>query len=248
MKASYSKFRSQQGFTLFEVMLTMTILLSLTSAAVMAIRNSLDIRERIGEKTLVSHRLNVVMQKLVRDLEHTYIISTLAVWSNPVSRATKTIFETENDGTLRLTTMSRTPVMANAHRSDQVMVVYQLRDDKDHPGFKVLYRGESANAPEDLEEDLPMEKLATGVAKFEITPWSGQKWDDGKWSTNKSEHRNMLPRMVKINLEIIDIDPEYAFEKAAEELPRTQMSTVVYLQRSWGLKEYKEFSGSLKWL
>ncbi len=247
-KISSLETQKTAGFTLLEVILTMGILLTLTAGASMAIRQSLDIRAAVGERTVVSHKLNIVLQKITQDIQHAFIVSTLNDWSNPVGRSTKTLFETKNDGSFRLTTMSRRPIIANAHESDQTFVVYELKENRDMPGWKNLYRGEAKHIPENFNEEVRTELLATGVTKFEITPWTGQSWlMDSRWASDKSDQRNMLPRLVRINVSIIEMDKEDAAGKDAETLPTSQLSTIVYVPRSWGLKEYKGYSGTLKW-
>lgn len=236
------------GFTLLEVIMTITIILTLTIAATTTIRNSIDLRQALAHQINVSHGINMVMQTIVNDLEQVYIISTKRQELNPGTRSTGSIFKRDNDGSLRMTTQSHRPKKFNAPESDQTLVVYELRDDRDHSGRKNLYRGESKVLPEDLKEDVPMVLLAEGVKKFEVIPWNGQKWDEGRWDTNRSDHRNMLPKMVRVHIEMLELDHELEEDRRnAEDIPTSRMTTVVHIPNAWGLKEYKPYSGSLKW-
>lgn len=229
--------------------MTISILLTLTIAATSTIRNSIDLRIGLSQQVKVSHGINVVMQRVVTDLEQVFLVSTKRQEYNPGTRATKTIFQLDSSGRLMMTTMSHAPVQAGSPESDQTLVVYELRDDRDMPGMKNLYRGETKVIPRRFQDDVPMVLLAKGVQKFAILPWTGAKWSDARWNTNKSEHRNKLPRMVKIELQLLELDELAGAEtRSIENIPLARLATVVYLPKSWGFQEYKPYSGSLKWL
>lgn len=245
-----SKLQKESGFTLLEVIMTITILLTLTIAATSAIRSSINLRQGLAHQMTVSHGINAVMQKVVHDMEGAFIISNQRQEYNPTTRRTKTIFNRERGGIVRLTTTSHQPVNAGSPESDQTFVVYQLQDDKDFPGRKNLLRGESKVIPTNFNEDIPMVILAKGVKTFEVSPWAGSRWSKDNWHSRKREHRNMLPKMVKVHIEMYELDEEGGAEtRELDEIPVASATTVVYLPRSWGLKEYKpHHKGELKWL
>lgn len=238
---------SESGLTLIEMILTMTILISLSIGSVMVIRNSLNLRDSLSSRNKLSHKLNTIMQKISYDLEHAYILSTKDAKTRPLKRSTKTIFERNNDGSIRFTTTSHRASKANAPESDQTLVAYELRKDKENSGRMDLYRGETKVIPKRLKDDVPMQLLAKGVHKFEVIPWDGTKFDDGRWSSDRSDHRNQLPRLVKVHIEVLEIDDDIGDERAVEEIATSALTSVIYLQKSWGLDEHKEYSGGIKW-
>lgn len=236
-----------QGFTLIEVILSLVILVSLSMGAVNVIQNTLNLKTSLADEVKVTQNINNAMVRVVHDLQHTFIIHTRRIEYNSAGRATKSIFHS-NDKTLQLTSMVRRPMMKDSGESDQTFIVYELRDDKDNPGRKDLYRGESKVIPKDLEQEIPMVILAKGVKEFSIMPWTGDRWHKTRWHSNRSDFRNTLPGMVRVSLEVISVDPEDQGDKSADELATRVMSTIVYMPRSWGLKQHKEFNnGSLKW-
>ena len=237
---------SEEGFSLLEVILTIVILLSLTIAATNAITTSIDIRKGLSDRVRVTHELQGVFSRVVSDVTHIFIFDTRRQEYNPTVRATKTLFQKERDRRIAFTTMNHKPLNANSPESDQTFVVYELRANKDNSAFQDLYRGASKVIPQDFKDDIPMQHIASRVKRFDVIPWTGEKWDEGNWDTNRSDHRNMLPRMIKIILEVYEIAEEQEFVSESQR-PTSLLSTVVYLPRSLGLKEYKPYSGSLKW-
>ena len=243
--------KNQSGFTLLEVIMTITILLTLTIAATTAIRNSIDIRQGLSSQVTISHSINAVMQRVVADLEEVFIISTKRTEYNPAFRKTKTIFRLESNGTLSMTTMSKRPTKANAPESDQTYVVYELKESSEQSGRYELYRGETKVIPQNFREKIPMVLLSENVKVFEVEVYTGSKWSADRWDTTKNEHRNMLPRMVKVHIEMFEIDEEAGpLDVGVEDMPTSGLTSVVYLPKSWGLKEYKPGSPGeiLKWL
>ncbi len=236
-----------KGFTLIEVILSIVLLVTLSLAALDVIRNTLNIKSSLGESVAVHQQVNTVMSKISMDLEHTFIIHTRKEGYNATERSTKTIFDRRTDGSLRMTTMVRHPRVKDAHESDQTLVVYELKSDEDRSGQKILWRGESKVIPEDLGADIPMVILMNGVKDFKVSLWDGNRWLDSRWNTNRSEFRNKLPHMVRVELEVFSIPPENQEGKDASELPTTKSVTLVHLPRAWGLKEHRPYSGSLKW-
>lgn len=248
-----SSFHPQAGFTLLEVIMSISILLSLSVAATQMIKTSIHMREAIGESSQVNHRSAIVMQRVVADLQHAFIISTLRPEYNFGGRATKATFKvkrTSGDNTeLALTTMTHDPVLANSHQSDQTYVLYRLEEDKENRDVMNLYRGETKVLPSSFSEDPPLTLLARNIKSFKVYPWTGETWEKDRWDTDRSEWRNMLPQMVMVEVEAYeeDIHPESGRVDAGRDKPTIRMNTIVYLPQSYGMKEPKERSKTLKW-
>ena len=103
---------------------------------------------------------------------------------------------------LRFTTMSHEPIVANSHQSDQTYVIYKIEKDFD-TNMLALYRGETKVIPEKLDDDAPFELLAKHVKAIRVWGWNGDGWKE-RWDTRKSEFKHMLPKMVKLEVEVFD--------------------------------------------
>ncbi len=106
--------KDQSAFTLFEVILSIGILLSLSVASTNMIRGAIDMKGALAQRAGITHRLSVVMQKVVNDLQHVFIISTLKTEFNYGGRTTKALFRITPDGDnhkLAMTTMSHRPMI-----------------------------------------------------------------------------------------------------------------------------------------
>ncbi|MBF0442024.1 MAG: prepilin-type N-terminal cleavage/methylation domain-containing protein [Oligoflexales bacterium] len=240
----------QRGFTLLEVVFTIGILLSISIAATNLIRGSLTMKSALSQRALVNHRLSTAMQRVVNDLTHMFIVNSMRQEYNYVERATKTIFKIDQNGEnteLAFTTMTHVPKMANANESDQTYVVYQLKEDEKNRKRTNLYRGETKILPEDFKDEIPMKLLAENIKTFKVMPWNGEKWSQDRWNTSRSDFRNMLPHMVKIEITAWDEDmePDETTDKMEDIL--TKIATVVYLPQTIGQKEMKEPPKTLNW-
>lgn len=240
--------QNERGFTLLEVILALSILLTLSVATTGLLRGTIEMRGTLSQQAETTHRLSMVMQKVTQDLEHAFIISTLRQEYNYVGRATKTVFRISLKGDnseLALTTMTRQPRMANAGESDQTYVVYRIEEDRDAPGHYNLLRGESKVLPDSFKDDPPMEILAKDIKAFRVIPWNGDRWEKDQWDTDRSDWRNTLPQMVKVEIEAVDEDP--AGQDNMEKALTAQVGTVVYLAQAFGMKEIKERSRTIKY-
>lgn len=243
---------SNRGFTLLEVIIALSILLTIGVASTTMLRNSINMRQAISEKAKVAHRVNLAMQKVTYDLQHAYIISTLRTEFNIGGRATKTVFRVKrtlgDSSELSLTTMTHKPFSANSFESDETYVVYRLQEDKNQKDLYNLWRGETKVLPDSFSEDIPMQVLAKNIKTFKVWPWNGDSWEKDRWDTDRSDWRNKLPSMVLVEIEAYDDDPQEdeRIDNSADR-PVVKTSTIVAIPRSYGTKEPKEGSKTIRW-
>jgi hypothetical protein len=124
-------------------------------------------------------------------------------------------------------------------------VVYRIEKDKDNQRPH-LYRGETAVIPSNFEDDVPMVILAKNIKAIRIRPWTGEKWED-EWNTGRSDWRDTLPRMVKVEVDAYVNELEDETSQYAEGDPITTLRTVVTIPRAMDMKEIKDRSKTLKW-
>jgi len=252
-KTSPSITKSQAGFSLIEVVITVAILMTLTIAVAVMMRNGFDVRQGLSDRARVLHRLTVGMEKIGNDLQHTIYVSTRDGDRNGIDRTVKTLFKVEKSGVngdkLSLTTMTHQPILANSYESDLTMVVYALKDSKTAPGRQDLYRAETPVIPLDIKEEPSMRVLAAGVKSFTVECWNGDRWSKDGWDTSRSETRGLIPRLVKITIEAYVQD---RFEGDSQDPTQAdqlteKINSVIYLTRAIEFAEIKERDKNIKW-
>lgn len=245
--------RSSRGFSLIEVVITIAIMMSLTIAVASMLKSGFEVKEGLSQKSKVVHRLQVAMDRIARDLEHAFLISTVKDQNkNPLQRRTKTLFKIDRSGgtdRLLLTTKTHRPLLAGANEADLTFVVYQLKDAQDAAGRKHLYRAESPVIPEDFKDEPTPHILARHFKSVSFEAWDGEKWLKDGWDTGRSDTRNRLPKMVRITLEAYTHDRIDGDAQDANELDsQTEMiSSVIYLSEAVAHQDLKQPSKSLRW-
>ncbi len=244
------KFSSQSGFTLLEVILSVSILVVMAIGASTLLRASFDMKFALSQNAQVTQSLSRVMQRLSKDIEHTYVINSRDETRFSIDRYGKTIFryQTSDGGKLSLTTMSHIPVRKNAKESDLTYVVYELRKSEEYPGRTHLFRGEANFVSDDFNIDPPMELLARNIKTMNFEFWDGDRWLKDRWDSSEGEMRDKIPHMVRIKLEAWDDDPAEGRGGVGEENDSTDaLQTIVYLSRASDFSEVKQGAANIKW-
>lgn len=241
--------KANSGMTIIEVIFAIVLLLILVTTAASMIRNGIDLKMAISDQAKATHKLTIAMQKLTDDLQHAYVLNRKRVELFYASRMTKALFSLETRGgsaRLSFTTKSHRPLRANAKESDMNFVIYELERDKDSE-FLSLYRGESKVLPVNFEEKLQMHLLAKHVKTFRVSAWDGSRWKED-WNSDKAEHRDLIPRMLKVELEIYETPAvEEVVGAEMNDLPTQFLQTIIYTQGSRGIKQAKQPSKRIKY-
>jgi hypothetical protein len=228
-----SKFASaESGLTLLEIIFSVTLMLIMTMATAGVLRNGLDMRIELSARSKV-------LQRVADDLQHAFIVPSQQVF---IRRAEiKTMFRVkawDNSTELRLTTMNHVPRVAGNNESDQTFVIYRIEKDT-QTNRPNLYRGEATTIPESLEAELPMPILARNIKAIRIAPWNGEDFRE-EWDSTRSDWRDTLPRMVRVEVEAYAYDPDDPNTPISETEPTVTMRTIVFIPRAVVMKEPKD--------
>lgn len=250
--------RLDSGFTIIEIVISISILLSLTVGVVVMLRSSIDVRQGLSNQTKTVRQMNFAMEMLSRDMEHAFVLSSTDQIRMAVERNFKTIFRVEPDGDsdkVSLTTMSNRPMLANENQGDQVYVVYELRDAEGRPGERDLFRGVVGIGAADFKEDPPANPILTNVKSFKVISWRGDDWLRDRWDSTRGDTRNKLPKMARIELSaFVDtsgtpfgVESGTSTNSNPESLPTFDAKTIVVPVFSSGMPELKQPIGSIRW-
>jgi hypothetical protein len=247
---SQNKDLRESGMTLLEILISIALLLVMTVATSSLLRNGIDMRMELSQRSKVNHRLAVIMQHITNDLQHAFLLNLkrMEYLDYITTRSTKSLFMVkpwDNNSELSLTTLTHKPMIASAHESDQTFVVYRIEKDKDNQRPHLM-RGETRLIPSNFEEDVPMVVLSRNIKALRIKPWNGTKWDD-EWNTTKSDWRDALPRMVQVEVDAYSNELENDTDQYGENDQVTTLRTVVDIPRAIEMKEVKDPTKTLKW-
>lgn len=241
----------QSGYTLLEIIISISILLMMTFAVSSLMRSNIDMRFALAERAAVTHRSSLAMQKIVQDVQHSFIISSRDQIRNPGTRKNNGLFKVEVGSIgdqLWLTTMAKLPLVANNHESDTTLVVYKIEEDPEAIGRRRLMRGEAKRIPDDLREEIPLQLLASNIKSLRIWGWRGDDWSKETWDTTRSDWRNKMPYMVTVEIEAYETDPLLASQsKDSNEEPTAKVRTVVFLPLATGFEELRQQATTIRW-
>jgi prepilin-type N-terminal cleavage/methylation domain-containing protein len=243
----------ERGFSLLEVMITMSILLGLVIGVAAMMRSSVDLKMALAREARITHRLTLAMTRVTWDIEHAFVVGLNDTARGGSDRNFKTIFKIDKSGETDKLFMTITGNISGAPGSpegDTAYVVYEVRDAQDSPGRKHLFRGVSTATRDDLKEDPPMRILVRNIKTFKLLPWRGDDWSSDRWDSGRGEWRDRMPTMVRVEIETWNEDDEIPRENALSGNGSDNVvgvRTVVVIQQARGMKELKQPSNTVKW-
>jgi len=222
-------------------------------------RSSIDVRQGLSMQSRSVRQLNYALEMVSRDIEHAFVLSSTDQIRMPIERNFKTIFRVDPAGDsdkLSLTTMANQPVVANLMEGDQGYVVYELKDAEGRPGEKDLHRATTNIATANFREDPPSNMILQNVKSFKVIAWRGDDWLRDRWDSTRSDTRNKLPKMVRIEIAAF-VDTagtpfgipvgQGASGDAAQKAATFEVKTIVVPALSSGMAEIKQPVSSIRW-
>lgn len=194
---------NEKGMTLLEIVVSVSIVAVMATLVYGSARRQMEARELA---TRIEERYSMVRNTLSRITREV----SMAFLSNHISsdKRTQTIFKGVNESPInRLTfsSFSHQRLRANVHESDQNVITYYGKQDKENPSLMNIMRYEKKIIDDKPEEYGEGEVLARGVVGLKFRYYDDEKkeWVDS-WDTMGIERGNKLPRYVEITLTILD--------------------------------------------
>ncbi len=241
-------YKKDAGFTLIEVVITISILAGMVLIISQMLRGSFDMRQSLSQKNQVTGRINRAMLQMNHDLTHVFIIDDrMPLRSDQIHK--RTLFRVEKSlgmSTLSFTYMGHRAHNQNAAESNLSYVVYQIQPSKKIPGRSHLFRGEYPRVPESFKEKPPMEPFVEYIKSMSIEMWDGEKWQKDGWDSTRSDTNNRLPHMVRITLQAWNQEPVEGVTPDESQESLTQYSTIVYVVGAISFNELKQRTSSFE--
>jgi len=199
--------RRQEGITLIELMIAITILTMVATlvwgAFSQTARNKAHVEADLGRM----QEVRISLDRMTRELGQAYV--SAQVNANTALQTTKTAFVGVDHGErdrVDFTSFSHRRLRRDAHESDQCELSYFLADDPENSGQRVLARREQNRIDDDPRRGGHVQIMAHDVVGLELEyldPISGEwlrSWD----TTQAAQQPNRLPSQVKILLTVRD--------------------------------------------
>jgi hypothetical protein len=211
----------------------MTIVISFTTL----LRSSIEIRTGLGDNAHATFKSNLLLKRLVDDLEHAFVIPKSDTVRTRDFKA-RTLFKIEKGSEsdrLVFTYMAHKVLVEDAKESNISLVAYELLDSKVMAGRKDLYRGEFPRVPEDLQEAPPMEKFIEDVSGLTVEFWTGDGWSSDRWDSGSGDGRDSMPQLLRVTSTVWI---EKAIEGASEAV--VEFKTMAFLPYGLDMKMLKQ--------
>jgi general secretion pathway protein J len=194
---------NRKGMTLLEIIVSVSIVVVMASLVYGSARRQMEARDLANRIEERSSMVRIAMSRMAREI-------SMAFLSNHISldKRTQTIFKGVNESPInRLTfsSFSHQRLKSDVHESDQNVITYYGKQDKENTSLMNLMRYEKRIIDDKPEEYGEGEVLARGIVGLRFRYYDEEKkeWVDS-WDTMGIERGNKLPRYVEITLTIMD--------------------------------------------
>lgn len=200
---------AQRGFTLIEVLISLTIMALMMTIAWSTTASSVQTKKFFENYEQRNHEVRIALARMVEDISGAYISSNQAADLNEP----RTIFLGKSSGSveeLRFSSFAHRILWADANESEQTMIYYFGDGDPEERGQTNLYRRESRRLSSEGWEEVPAEVdvLVRDVTRveFEYFDPKDDEWKDG-WDTSGADaQKSRMPERVRIKITIEDGD------------------------------------------
>ena len=196
---------NESGMTLLEILVSMTIMISMLVIAWSTFSGGLLMKRRsetINDRFL---EIRVAMGRMVDDLSSSYISAN----EDQTLQERRTLFIGKGGGDvseLRFTSMAHRVLWADANESEQTLIYYYAESDTEESGKTNLLRRESRRVSNEQWEQEPaeIEVLLRDIQKveFEFYDWREKDWRSDWDSTAADGQRGKLPSRVRLTIEL----------------------------------------------
>ncbi len=196
---------TQSGMTLLEILVSMTIMISMLVIAWSTFSGGLLLKRRSEVANDRFLEIRVAMGRIVDDMSSAYISAN----EDQSLQERRTLFIGKSGGDvdeLRFTSMAHRVLWADANESEQTLIYYYSENDTEDSSKTNLLRRESRRVSNDQWEREPaeIEVLLRDIqkVKFEYYDWRAKDWRESWDSTKVDGQRGKVPSRVRITIEL----------------------------------------------
>ncbi len=197
-----------KGFTLLEVLISVTITAIVMGAIYGAYTSNLDAIQSARRSGLVNQTARIILDRMCRDFESAFITAPPASGSEVTPRTGLLGEDREIDGRpadgVDFTSLSHLPLRKIDLHTDFCEIGYHLEEDEKE-GDLIIYRRDQAIPDQDLSGGGLITELSGMVGGLDISYQDREGEDFDTWDTFEGYHKDVLPSLVRIVLTIKDL-------------------------------------------
>ena len=213
---------NRRGFTLIEVMISVAIIAGMGLIIQGTLRGALGAKNRVERKNELLRGVQVGISKMTGDLGCAFL-------ANASLKGTETAYETGMKGGedhLDFSTLGHFHYVENATDTDQVTVGYSLKKEGE---YSSLYRRESQRLSEKIDEGGTSFALIENIREFKLQYYDSSKEEwVSEWDTSQISVLGRLPRAVKIEIKVAELDETEEEPKVVREHSFTTIAPVFF--------------------
>ena len=205
-KASRRAMTRQAGFTMVELMISITVLALMMMVAWRVIGGTVATKQSLQQRQEREHEIRVATSVMTRDLSAAYLSANED--QNTTER--RTLFVGKGGGgdvdDLRFSSLAHRVLWADANESEQTVITYLAESDPEVSSRTNLVRREQrrpSNEPS-RQEPSELDLLVRDIrrVKFEYYEWKTKEWKETWDSTRQDAERGRLPGRIRVTIEL----------------------------------------------
>lgn len=210
------------GFTLLELLIALSITAMISTLVYGSFSRTFEAREYVLASQERFHTVRVALERMSREISMAFVYDCRELDTPTGERRQRTLFKVEREGDVDrmvFTSFSHLRMFRGVNESDQNVLTYYGESDPDDTSVTNLMRREKVRIDGEPEEGGKALVLCPDVEEMHIELWdeTKQEWVE-EWDCSQIERLNQLPRMVRIQLVVRDLE--------GEEMPFTAVTRI----------------------
>ena len=235
--------RSQRGFTLIEVMISLTLIMIVGAAIAQSMATSFETKNLVSQANDRYHEGRQVLTRMARELRMAFLRAEVPQQNREEEPAVLTRFKGADDE-LYFASTSHVRIYAGTRESDQAEIAYFLaRGDRSNKyRGKTLFRRESRRLDNKPDKGGFIWTVVEGVKELKFEYWDDAKEVGGDawqrdWDSHENELEPLLPSRIRITLELEMPDRRPPVRFVTQAAPRLRRPINVIESQTPGVKK-----------
>jgi general secretion pathway protein J len=234
---------SQQGFTLIEVMISLTLLMVVGASVGQSMATSFETKALVSEANDRYHEGRQIVTRIARELRMAFLRAEVPREGREEDPAVVTRFKGTGDEVYFAST-AHVRLYAKTRESDQSEIAYFLKPGDRSEGYRgqTLYRRESRRLDGKPDKGGFIWPIVEGVKTLRFEYWDDTKeiGDDAwqrDWDSHENEAEPLLPSRIRITLELEMPDRRPPVRFVTQSAPRIRRPINVIESQVTGAKK-----------